>query len=336
MRRAEIYTNIGGTTGCRRLAEALYERIGNDPFLRPLFPAKTFTCAIEEFSAFLVQFLGGPSEDTQRRWWLSLEESHRRFTIGKRERAAWLKHMGSALDSMPVDASVRDALRNYFEHASAHLVKMDAARIESPELAARWSGQVAIDHVIEAIRSRDAAAAIQAVNGLSVDDSVRCGLLAEMLQSRVDGMIEYVHDQVRQDSRLVRGAFNGRTLLNCAAALGIGDTVEVLLECGADPNAGRHPSLYSLANGFTGPGGGRIVRLLVQVGARINACENVKRCTALHMAARRGGAEVAEALLECGADINARDSKGDTPLRRALNLKKKAVAEFLAARGGRL
>jgi len=31
---------------------------------------------------------GGPSEDSQRRWWLSLRESHLRFKIGDRERKA--------------------------------------------------------------------------------------------------------------------------------------------------------------------------------------------------------------------------------------------------------
>jgi ankyrin repeat protein len=49
------------------------------------------------------------------------------------------------------------------------------------------------------------------------------------------------------------------------------------------------------------------------------------------MAARRGNISVAKALLECGANIQARDSKGDSPLRRALNCRKKEMAAFLAA-----
>jgi truncated hemoglobin YjbI len=75
--------------------------VEHDPILRPLFPS-TFRCAIEEFSAFLVQFLGGEAEDTQRRWWLSLRESHRRFTIGPRERNAWLRAMTVTLGEASV------------------------------------------------------------------------------------------------------------------------------------------------------------------------------------------------------------------------------------------
>ena len=77
---------LGGPAGCRQLAADFYARVARDPLLRPLFPGKTLKCAIEEFSAFLVQFLGGPAEHTQRRWWLSLRESHTRFRIGARER----------------------------------------------------------------------------------------------------------------------------------------------------------------------------------------------------------------------------------------------------------
>ena len=78
---------MGGTAGCRALSVAFYARVARDPVLRPLFPGKTFTCAIEEFAAFLVQFLGGPAADSQRRWWVSLRESHLRFKIGQRERS---------------------------------------------------------------------------------------------------------------------------------------------------------------------------------------------------------------------------------------------------------
>ena len=79
-KRVEFYGAIGGAAGCRALATAFYARVELDPILRPFFPS-TFTCAIEEFSAFLVQFLGGEAEATQRRWWLSLRESHPAFRL---------------------------------------------------------------------------------------------------------------------------------------------------------------------------------------------------------------------------------------------------------------
>src|SRR5580693_7649266 len=103
-----LYDAIGGAAGCHALATAFYARVEQDPVLRPLFPS-TFTCAIEEFSAVLVQFLGGESDATQRRWWLSLRESHNRFRIGGRERNAWLRAMTATLDdeSLIADPRVR-------------------------------------------------------------------------------------------------------------------------------------------------------------------------------------------------------------------------------------
>ena len=63
MSGSNLYEAIGGTAGCRGLSVAFYARVARDPVLRPLFPGKSFTCAIEEFAAFLVQFLGGPGDD---------------------------------------------------------------------------------------------------------------------------------------------------------------------------------------------------------------------------------------------------------------------------------
>ena len=94
-RAANLYRAIGGSAGCRALATAFYAHVERHLVLRPLFPS-TFTCAIEEFSAFLVRLLGGDAGDTQRRWWLSLRESHDRFVIGRREREAWLRDGGDA------------------------------------------------------------------------------------------------------------------------------------------------------------------------------------------------------------------------------------------------
>ena len=85
------------------------------------------TCAIEEFAAFLAQFLGGPAEDAQRRWWVSLRESHLRFKIGQKERAAWMKNMMATLDETQIQEPVRSALRDFFERSSAYVVNSGPA-----------------------------------------------------------------------------------------------------------------------------------------------------------------------------------------------------------------
>src|SRR5436305_9329439 len=93
----DLFEAMGGSAKCRELSTALYARVVKDPTLSPLFPGKTHKCAIEEFAAFLAQFLGGPSAEARRRWWLSLRESHLRFRIGLQERDAWMGQMTKAL-----------------------------------------------------------------------------------------------------------------------------------------------------------------------------------------------------------------------------------------------
>ena len=106
----DLYQAVGGLDMCRQLSEVFYARVARDPVLRPLFPGKSMRCAVEAFTAFLAQFLGGPSDDAQRRWWLSLRESHLRFKIGPRERQAWMTNMIEALKDVPIDQPVRLAL----------------------------------------------------------------------------------------------------------------------------------------------------------------------------------------------------------------------------------
>src|SRR5690349_13107223 len=135
----ELYRAIGGAAGCRRFSTAFYARVRPDPVLGPLFPGKTMTCAIEEFAAFLVQFLGGAPEDSQRRHRLGLRDSHARFALGPRERAAWLRVMGATLEASGLpDAAVAE-LRALFGRVSSHVIGTEPPAAElSAEVAGRW------------------------------------------------------------------------------------------------------------------------------------------------------------------------------------------------------
>src|ERR1700722_4661933 len=124
--RPEFLKALGGEAGCKRLSTEFYARVGTDPVLRPLFPGKSLRCAIDEFTAFLIQFLGGDEEQTQHRWWLSLRESHARFVIGPAERSAWLQHMGATLEATLLDEASRQALRQFFLQSSAYVIGKEA------------------------------------------------------------------------------------------------------------------------------------------------------------------------------------------------------------------
>ncbi len=294
------------------LSAAFYKRVQKDPVLHPLFPGKSVRCATEELSAFLVQHFGGPSEDTQHRWWVSLRESHARFKIGPKERDAWLRIMFQTLEEQPHLAH----LRGFFEQTSAYLIGLPSS--VPPEIEK-------MDAAVASVRRGEIPPPV-------ANRSVSVGLLALMIRGRNHALLAHVREQLIADPSLVNERYGGRTLLQEAVATGNLALVELLLDLGADLNAGTHPALYSLANECP-TGGGPLVLTLVSRGADVNAAKNVKRCTPLHMAARRGNLEIAEALLDCGADIEARDSRGDTPLQRALNCRKPRMAELLLSRG---
>lgn len=325
----KLFEAIGGTEGCEKLSASFYARVKRDPVLRPLFPGKSLRCAIEAFSSFLVQFLGGPSEDAQHRWYISLLESHSRFHIGPSERDAWLANMRATLAEVP-DAGARDALNNLFTDSSAYIAGVDSKSSMDDEVAERWEKQLHIDRAIAAINQGDAGTAIQQAElGRRLSRSAQVGLLIRMIPIAP----EYVRESVEADPALVQERYFGRSLLHYAAAAGNLSVVELLLDLGADPNlpdAGGHPPLYRLANECRTPDGSSIVRALVRAGAKVNTQSGVKRTSALHMAARRGNIAMGRALLEFGADPDARDSDRVTPMQRARNCHKHEFAAALA------
>lgn len=341
-----LYDAIGDLDGCRRLSKAFYRRVADDPVLRPIFPS-SFHCAVEALALYLAQTLGGPSEYSKKRWGLSLRESHMRFRIGAAERDAWLAAMRLTLEEVGVAAPASDALMSFFEQASVRIVNRGVATAGeatvNPLMAGPWQEEVALDDLSRAVKAGDALRAFE----IAENDAVRVcfardrGALLSMLDMMAASgdaeMIAYVDRRLRKDTALVHDRYTAnRTLLHGIAASGVLALVETLLELGADPNAldeAGHTPLYCLANETQSNEAGATVHALVQAGADVNAAGGVKRCTPLHMAARRGNVGVAEALLNHGAWIEARDSRGDTPLRRALNCRKNALAEFLTARG---
>ncbi len=162
----DLHQAAGGTETWRRLSVAFYSRVDRDPRLRPFFPGKTLHCAMEELTAFLAQLFGGPGGDTQRRWWLSLRESHQRFRIRQEDREAWMENMVLALNDAQIAAPLRGALCEFFADSSAHVVNQgEAVRAASEpggppggddaiqrEIGWRWEAQCELDEAVSAVR----------------------------------------------------------------------------------------------------------------------------------------------------------------------------------------
>jgi hemoglobin len=327
---------LGGEEGCRRLSEDFYTRVAKDPVLRPFFPGKSLRCAIKEFAAFLIQFLGGDEDQTQFRWWLSLRESHARFEIGPDARCAWLNHMNATLDGLLLDEATRSGLRTFFLQSSTYVIGGEAGDLDHKELASRWNDQRGLDRVIASIVAGQDDEVLALAPRYLCRPSVFVGVLARMVQSGRAGLIRFVVDAVESDPSLATQPFAEQTLLHFAAAAGCLEAVSSLLRLGVEPDVlgrGKHTPLYCVANECGSEAGPGMVRTLVRAGADVNASGGITRATALHMAARRGHVAIARALLDSGADVNARDRKGNTPFQRAMNCGKKAMSQLLLERG---
>ena len=241
------------------------------------FSPSTFKCAIEEFSAFLVQFLGGEADATQRRWWLSLRESHSRFRIGPRERHAWLTAMTATLEdeSIIADAQVRSELLAFFQRSSAHVVNTERiAKPEQPltgELAPLWDEQLALDDAVALIHSPGKSVRCIEVlqspllqSRFARSPAVHASLLALAAKSKAPALREFVVNQIRVHPSLIHERYSGgRTLLHDASAAGDLDFVELLLDMGAGKTSAHDEgdplaALLAVANGCSVPGGGRI------------------------------------------------------------------------------
>ncbi len=318
-----------------RLSRDFYARVTADPNLRPLFPGKTLRCATEEFAAFLVQFFDGDESRTQYRWWLSLRESHARFRISESQKISWLGHMSATLESVLNDPETRANLRSLFETASMYIVNSNDAEVANHELFELWRRQRSLDQMIDAIVDGRDEEAITLSGQHTARRSVMVGILARMMATGRETLVAFVVASLEPDSGLISARSNGRTLLHFAAGAGCVPVLLALLANGADPNVldnGDHTPVYRAANECRVEAGAQIVHELARAGAFVDHCGGVTRSTALHAAARHGHLGIALALVDEGARIEIRDYKGFTPLDRARNCRRLAVAAALEAR----
>ncbi len=160
----------------------------------------------------------------------------------------------------------------------------------------------------------------------AVDDRVNDLLLEHAEKGFVEGVkltliakadANHVGD-VSKDTPLMRAVRQGHE--NC---------VDLLLEAGADVNAGyRCPPLALAAM----KGGKDCVDLLLKAGADVNRAEKNGR-TPIVTAAINGDKDCADLLLKAGADVNQSGKYGWTPLVAAVLNKSKDCADLLLKAG---
>lgn len=338
-----MYEQIGGQAGCRRIAEAFYSHLAEEPVLVAVYP-RHVRCATEAIGWFLEELTGGPSEHANHTMYSSLAESHRRFRIGPGERDAWLRNMERAFGDCDVTEPIRQDLMAYFRSAMEVIVNShdapeahtDLAGSDSAKLS--WTVTKTFELIAEAVREGDIAQAIRLIDSpaatgyLAARPSAHARVLALLCSTDDNRAVAYIETVLDRSPALIDVPFSrGRTMLHQAAMNGAPKFAASLVRRGARadiPDTAGHCALYALANNAAGTAD--MVALLISAGADVNAAGGVQLCTPLHMAARRGNVAMAKALLAAGANPDAMDTNGVTPLGRAVNCRKREAADLLA------
>ena len=116
-----FFAAVGGEETFRRLVDAFYAGVADDPVLRALYPEEDLGPAAERLRMFLIQYWGGPSTYSAQRGHPRLRMRHAPFAINAAARDAWLRHMRAALDTLELPAGYDAALWDYLRAAAESL-----------------------------------------------------------------------------------------------------------------------------------------------------------------------------------------------------------------------
>lgn len=133
MHVANVFEAAGGEPVFRELVKRFYAKVETDPNLRPIYPEADLSGATERLTLFLIQYWGGPNTYSQLRGHPRLRMRHQPFTIGHKERDAWLAHMTAAVTSLDLTPAVRKALLDYFEVASTAMINSGGSDGQEPK-----------------------------------------------------------------------------------------------------------------------------------------------------------------------------------------------------------
>lgn len=125
---------VGGAKAVARIVDEFYNRVEDDPQLRPLFPAD-LTQGREKQRLFMTEWLGGAPAYSQRYGHPRLRRRHFPFVIDQGAAGRWLRHMGEAMRACEVDATVVAAVMERLGPLAKHMVNAgeDVPRTPLPD-----------------------------------------------------------------------------------------------------------------------------------------------------------------------------------------------------------
>ena len=117
-----FYDQVGGHETFRRLVDAFYRSVADDPVLRPMYPEQDLGPASDRLRMFLEQYWGGPTTYSEQRGHPRLRLRHQPFKVNPEARDRWLSHMRAALDELELPPLQDATLWSYLERAAHAMV----------------------------------------------------------------------------------------------------------------------------------------------------------------------------------------------------------------------
>jgi ankyrin repeat protein len=173
-------------------------------------------------------------------------------------------------------------------------------------------------------------------NNTRVEELINAGATLNLFEAAATGRTARVRELLAANPSLVNNyAADGFHPLGLAAFFGNKETVEALLQAGADVNQqSRETMKVTALHSAAAARRPDIVALLLAKGANPNVRAQAG-LTVFHAVAVSGQIDVAEMLLTHGGDVNAADDSGKTPRAHAIDSKKDAMVAWLRAHGAR-
>jgi uncharacterized protein len=173
-------------------------------------------------------------------------------------------------------------------------------------------------------------------NNARVEELLKTGPTLNIFEAAATGQTARVRELLAADPTLVNAyAPDGFHPLGLAAFFGNKETVDALLQAGADVNQQSRESMkVSALHSSAAARRPDIAALLLDNGANPNLRAEAG-VTVFHEAAATGQIDLAEMLLQHGGDVNATDNSGKTPLAYAIDGKKDTMTVWLRAHGAR-
>lgn len=123
-RQPHLFERVGGREVIERVAQEFYDRVYEDPVLRPMFPDDRQE-GQQKQAEFLEQWLGGEGRYSAKYGHPRLRMRHFPFVIDQRAAGRWLRHMTEALRACDVGEQEIQEILAGLGPLARHMVNAD-------------------------------------------------------------------------------------------------------------------------------------------------------------------------------------------------------------------